>query len=328
MKHYTSVFMLIITVVFSSISNAADPEEIQRAITELGDQEFQVREKASVFLWHAGDAALPVLKKAAKSSDPETAIRAGEILEKIEEGILPGMPENISSLILQYRKGSQNTKLAVIQNLLNDKEHGPQAVIRLLSNNHNENDLNMMFRRHSKLLLDLAVTMIAKDQFDDAETLLRTGAEADIDKMQRSFAVFLLINEDIDEEIKKRSEEYNGNPVKARILVRLYRARGQNKEALIKAQDTQSGNLIKFLLSTLGEWKKLEEIHNKNIRPDNIEWLGYQAFYQRLAGNTNEFQATIAKIQEFGKNNSGESWYAAEALLLNDLPDKAIDLLV
>lgn len=56
----------------------ADPEAL---VVSLGSNSFQDREAASLALRKMGDPALPALRKAASSDDPEVAQRATAILK-------------------------------------------------------------------------------------------------------------------------------------------------------------------------------------------------------------------------------------------------------
>ncbi len=60
---------------------------LAEAVKQLGSGSFAVREKASQTLACAGNAAVPLLKAAAKDSDPEVARRARECLEILESGV-------------------------------------------------------------------------------------------------------------------------------------------------------------------------------------------------------------------------------------------------
>ncbi len=62
-------------------------EQIDRAIRNLGADEFDVREKASADLLEFKERAYAALVKASEHSDPEVARRAEELLEKIREEV-------------------------------------------------------------------------------------------------------------------------------------------------------------------------------------------------------------------------------------------------
>src|SRR5262245_20137837 len=56
--------------------NGAEQERIQALIRQLGDEEYEKREKASAELLTLGGTAVPKLREAVKSRDPEVAFRA------------------------------------------------------------------------------------------------------------------------------------------------------------------------------------------------------------------------------------------------------------
>ncbi|HEY7424994.1 MAG TPA: hypothetical protein VH682_12255 [Gemmataceae bacterium] len=60
-------------------------ERVREQIGKLGDEVFGVRQQASRDLVAAGSAAIPLLRKASKSEDPEAARRARECLQQIGE---------------------------------------------------------------------------------------------------------------------------------------------------------------------------------------------------------------------------------------------------
>jgi hypothetical protein len=63
---------------------AGDPiEKVKQLIRQLGDDAFEVREKATKDLIAVGQAAVPLLRQAAKDPDPEVSRRAQQCLEKI-----------------------------------------------------------------------------------------------------------------------------------------------------------------------------------------------------------------------------------------------------
>lgn len=67
-------------------------ESIPTLIAQLGSGDFKKREEASRKLKALGKEALPALKEALTSDDPEIASRAGAIIKRIETPGLPGGP--------------------------------------------------------------------------------------------------------------------------------------------------------------------------------------------------------------------------------------------
>jgi hypothetical protein len=64
----------------------ANRERVERLVRQLADRSFRVREKASAAVIELGPLALPALRQAIGSSDPEAARRAERCLHEIERG--------------------------------------------------------------------------------------------------------------------------------------------------------------------------------------------------------------------------------------------------
>jgi len=90
---------------------------IGEAVRQLGDESYAARESATRLLWSLGEKALPELREAAASRDPEAAIRARDLLRKIELGILPDSSPRIVELVLRYDGGGHDERQAVVQEL-------------------------------------------------------------------------------------------------------------------------------------------------------------------------------------------------------------------
>ncbi|MDE0835181.1 MAG: hypothetical protein OSA84_02385 [Akkermansiaceae bacterium] len=92
-------------------------------IRELSSDSFQAREKATRDLWDIGRDALEDLREASRSDDPEMAIRATAVLEKIELRITPETPEVILELIRKYRALPQIQKVNSLNELKRRKAY-------------------------------------------------------------------------------------------------------------------------------------------------------------------------------------------------------------
>ena len=99
------VLMILAGVVALRAADApkVDAPHFGDMIRELSSDSFQAREKATRDLWDIGRDALEDLREASRSDDPEMAIRATAVLEKIELRITPETPEVILELIRKYR---------------------------------------------------------------------------------------------------------------------------------------------------------------------------------------------------------------------------------
>src|SRR5437868_727714 len=75
-------------------------EKLVSLVQQLGDKSFKIRDKASVELPTLGMIAVPLLREAASSTDPEVACRADACLRQIEEKDLRvGIPAAAARLV-------------------------------------------------------------------------------------------------------------------------------------------------------------------------------------------------------------------------------------
>lgn len=76
-----------------------DAKRVANLIKQLGDGEFQVRQKASADLVELGPAALKELSRFADDSDPEVKRRVRECIEAINQGSRPGLVASAARLL-------------------------------------------------------------------------------------------------------------------------------------------------------------------------------------------------------------------------------------
>jgi hypothetical protein len=81
----------------------ADRERIKTMIGQLGDDSFEVREKASSGLVAVGTAAEPMLREAAKSTDVEVARRAEDCLRIIKHGTGAVLPMAVARMVARRK---------------------------------------------------------------------------------------------------------------------------------------------------------------------------------------------------------------------------------
>lgn len=67
-------------------------EEIKQLVKQLGDEQFELRENASLRLQEAGQTALPMLENATESPDPEVRNRAWRLIDQFAgDGQIPAL---------------------------------------------------------------------------------------------------------------------------------------------------------------------------------------------------------------------------------------------
>jgi tetratricopeptide (TPR) repeat protein len=88
--------------------------KIDALLRGLADENFRVREQSSRELWELGEAALPALRKATSSDDPEQSVRARDLLRKIQLHITPDTDPSVILLVESYQKASPAEKASLL----------------------------------------------------------------------------------------------------------------------------------------------------------------------------------------------------------------------
>ncbi|MCW1921802.1 hypothetical protein OKA05_04510 [Luteolibacter arcticus] len=143
-----------------------EPTALPEAVVALSDESYAVREKATRELWALGDKALPELRKALEGNDPEAAVRARELVRKIELGILPDSSPKIVAEVLRYDRGGVEEKRAVIAVL--KRERAFRQILKLYALEKNEETLSMLEEAVRGVAVDAARDCLASEPPDIA----------------------------------------------------------------------------------------------------------------------------------------------------------------
>lgn len=173
-------------------------EVVEKAIQELGDSRFAVRQQASRVLWEQGLPAESALKAAAESADRETRLRARSILNDFRYGILPGVPADTMALIRQFRDGNADERMLSLQRLADRSEF--ETLQRLFQ-------LEDKIDVRRRLLVHLMQNPRAVDKFLDVERLEKliasVGADQD-DVWRRTVLVQLLFTDKMVQQLAEK----------------------------------------------------------------------------------------------------------------------------
>lgn len=107
-------YQLLIPLLLAAMCVLHAEEKPEEWVKQLADENFQVRESASLKLWKLGEAALPALASAISSSDPEQAIRASDIMRKIQLHITPDTDPSVITLVESYVDANPGEKVELI----------------------------------------------------------------------------------------------------------------------------------------------------------------------------------------------------------------------
>lgn len=307
----------------------AEPEEIQRAIGQLGHASYEVRDKASRYLWSLGKAAEPALLEASKSRDPEVAARAREILGDFRCGIRPETPPDIVQLIRQYRHGRVETKQRVVAVMMQMGQRGYPFLVRLWSV---ETDVALRGRIYQELARHLSQTacaFVAEGDLATTEELLEAGATEGTEPATRYWAVYCLLQGKAEERIQQLRTrlERDSSPQAARALMYLYRAKGDWAGARWAAEKMGETDLLKEVLFEMGEWKALA-VNLRRVVGDgpDLRTLTLLTTLDRLAGNQEDLERDLALLPQHAEGSPEQAREAARAFLLNDRVEEALAL--
>jgi len=90
-------------------------QQAQRLIGELSDENYAVRESATIKLIEMGDPALPMLKKAEESDDPEVAWRAAAAARMIRHRISPELWSKVGDLVEEFEESDATGRERIVR---------------------------------------------------------------------------------------------------------------------------------------------------------------------------------------------------------------------
>src|SRR2546423_11892129 len=112
-------------------------DEVERALRELGDERFEVRERASTILFGAGPSVATRLREAEASGDPEVRLRSQSILGRFARGVYPDTPADVALMAERYESTDEQQKAGLIVQLAQSGGYGCVVLLKLAAR---END--------------------------------------------------------------------------------------------------------------------------------------------------------------------------------------------
>jgi tetratricopeptide (TPR) repeat protein len=332
--------VLLLLALAATLPGAAPPartpsaKQIARWVRDLGDDDFDTRERASGKLRSAGRAAERALYKAIRSTDREVVKRARDILADFKWGIYPDTPTKVVALIRQYQSSRRGEKGAVIQKLLAAGAAGCRALVKIATAETDPLVQADVFARLSGSLSRSVPRLIAEGKLDTLEVLLEIGLAGDVKTGAANYVAYWLLRGKLDERIAHHVADAKRHPSgkpQAEILAYLYRAKGDLVAARKAAEKAERNDLVEALLYEAGNWKELARRPELISSPDSIEKRAREAAYCRLAGKHKAYLETIATLHKIATSRGGserpDPFPYAKALFLNDKPALALALL-
>lgn len=140
-------------------------------LQQLSDQQFSVREKATMELWKRGLEAQPKLRLAAQSDEPETALRAADLLRKIDLQLTPESDPEIIDFCVRYPKASVTEKSRILRVL--QQKRAWWQLLKLCAAESDEKLVKQYALPMERVALFAAREQLLKNRVDEAFKVLQ-----------------------------------------------------------------------------------------------------------------------------------------------------------
>lgn len=226
-------------------------------IRKLASEEYTERVEATQALWAEGENALDALKEAARSSDPEMALRARDLLRKIDLGIAPDTDPRIIDLTDRYRTADQNQKSTIFHELRQLRAW--RQILRLYANETDASTRGNLERMVDGIALHAARDRIASGDQEGALEYLEMARSTPGGLI--SIAAFHRAQGTIQEEIEAVGDP--AGPDELAWLTALHRVADDAERAAITARTAGNDSLAAAMDMLLGNplpWLKHAEM--------------------------------------------------------------------
>lgn len=319
---------LALLVLVPGLPAADDRAEVVTPATlieDLGSESYPVRVRASYALWEMGAEVEDLLAEAAGSEDPETSLRAEELLRKIQLGILPDSPEEVVALVTRYDLAKPSERVKIIRDLKRLR-----AWRQVLKMHALERDPETL-RRIGPEMAGVS-TMAARDalvgeepDFDEARSLLELGRPEPGQLM--ALADFHRVRGTLADELKKAAK-LQGQPGSLWRYI-LHSAAGNRKEARQEAEalgDELAVARLKLLDGDPLDWIARAPVPSGEIPPTSLS-----AYRRAAKGIWNDRDVpegfTKELVSSIRSNFDDESWLSLGVLYAIGEPRRADSLL-
>lgn len=306
----------------------ATVEQIQKAIRELGDEDYAIREAASKQLWLAGLVAESELRKAAKSVDPEVKMRARLILDKFELGLTPDMPPEFEALLGNFRQSEVDGKRGILMALIDEKK--VKLALQLARSEKDAVMRESLISSSSRHAQRFVPEMLIREELDEAEAILESVDIAADSTLERLTAM-LLVTGRLPDRLKVVEEKLKASPSPAMAKRLMYYRRAVGD--LIGAAELAGANQLPYyqraILQENGDWAGAAAVQDnlfKGQKP-SAEAQAYGAALHFFSGNQGIADAKLADLRSSAAEQVSSYWDAAEAHLACEQFDPAVKLL-
>jgi hypothetical protein len=322
---------LFVALGASLVGQAAEasvtPAQIEAAVKQLGDEDFQTRERATELLIKAGEAAKAAAESAAKSNDPEVALRAKIILKRLASGIGPHTSPALVALIEEFSNLDRNRRTSLIHRLSQPDEF--RVIWDLIAKEADASQKTTLESVFRSKVASLVSEHYRGNRPDESEALLRaTTADP---RTEASLLTLQLVTGRLPARIDELTKELAAKPSQGgwRRLALLHRAAGDLAKARETAGKVEAKELSLWLAAEAADWPAALAI-NRSLyegKEPSIEQLAFTLLLGYYARDEESLAATKDELAKRVAARPEDSWPAAEALLSAEQLDDGIKLL-
>src|SRR5262245_26843811 len=324
------VLLTVLLLTAPGVAAGPTAEEIARAIKQLGDDDFAVRQKASQFLWEAGPAVEPALREAVKGDDAEIVLRAAALLDKFRWGIYHDTPAEVVDLIKAYRAANDNAgREKALKGLLAGGSKGLAALRKIATAETNPEAQNAVKGLLNREAAAAVPALLAEEKYDELEELLAFAAATRQRRPLQDYVACVMLRDRVDVKITQLGPSA-GDPAAAQTLAYLHRAKGDLAQALAYASKAGDNDLVETLLYLRRDWAGLRELLAPRQAGADEGALGLLLTCQLRTGQKDEAARTVAALKELAENKpvgDGSAWWSSKPLFLNGLTEDALGVL-
>lgn len=305
-----------------------DAAAVQKAIGELGHEDYATREAASKLLWLAGLNAEASLRTASASNDPEVKMRARLILEKFELGLTPDMPPEFEALLVNFRLSEVEQKRTTLMALIDDKK--VKLALQLARSERDSVIRDSLVSSASRHAQRFVPEMLVREELNEAEAILEAVDIAADSTLERLTAM-LLVSGRLPERLRAAEEKLklSTSPALAKRVMYYRRANGDLAGAAALARENQLPYYQRAILLEKGDWAGAAAAQDalfKGQKPA-AEAEAFSAALHFFAGNQGLADAKLRDLRTFAADQVSSYWDAAEAHLACEQPEEATKLL-
>lgn len=305
-----------------------DPAAIEKAIADLGHDDYAVREAASKRLWLAGSAAQEALRKAVTSPDAEIRQRAKTILEKFDLGLTPDMPPEFEILLGNFRNGGVDEKQQILNGLINERK--VKLALQLARSEKDASIRDALVSNSSRLAQRYVPDLLIGGELDEAEAVLEAidiAADTSVERL----TVMLYLAGRLPARLKALEEKFTlaKSPSHVKRLIYYRRANGDLAGAAELAGASSMPMYQRAILIEQGDWAGAAAVHEAFYKDQRMpaDARAYLAALYHFAGNHEQMEKHLAQLRTDAVEQVSTYWDVAEAHLACEQPEQAAKLL-